>query len=108
MVGEMVSDRKRGVSVGVMAMRFHRGLALALAAVVDRFSEYRVVLSGGVFQNRLLVELLEPLLCGEHRSVGWPGRIPPNDGGLSVGQLAVAVARNQLHSKTKEKAPQCV
>ncbi|HTN03216.1 MAG TPA: carbamoyltransferase HypF [Planctomycetaceae bacterium] len=98
----LLADRKRGVAAGVMAERFHRGVASWMIDVVRRLSQTSaipsripVVLSGGVFQNRRLVELLVehwPADCG---LLGLPGRIPPNDGGLAAGQLAIALARGR-------------
>jgi hydrogenase maturation protein HypF len=85
----MWEDHRCGESPGVMAMRFHRALAEGIAAVVRRHPDLPIVLSGGVFQNRLLTELVVELLNGSPL-LKLPGRIPPNDGGLAAGQLAVA------------------
>lgn len=100
MIRALILDCKNETLASVMAMRFHRGLALAIAAVVENHPNYRVVLSGGVFQNRILVELVDSLLTQMKRMVAWPGRIPPNDGGLSMGQLAIATARSRNSSNT--------
>ena len=51
-----------------------------------------VVLSGGVFQNRLLLERTAALLVGAGLRVLVPRRLPPNDGGIAYGQVAVAAA----------------
>ncbi len=83
-------DLLAGEEPGVMAMRFHRSLAAGMAAVVRRYPGWPVVLGGGVFQNRLLTELLLEELDGGAR-LHLPGRIPPNDGGLAAGQLIVAL-----------------
>lgn len=92
-------------------MRFHRGLAKAIASVVEEHPNRHVVLSGGVFQNRVLVELVNAHLPEKNQTLGWPGKIPPNDGGLSLGQLAVAAARNRVESlaksELKEQVPSC-
>jgi hydrogenase maturation protein HypF len=92
MVVELLADRRKGTSAGVMSMRFHRGLAYGMAAVCRRFAPLPIVLGGGVFQNRLLTELLLESLADSQQPVGLPGRIPPNDGGLAAGQLAIALA----------------
>ena len=84
----VMEDRMNGVSAGVMAMRFHRGLAAAIARVCREHSKLPVVLGGGVFQNRILVELLADEV--RSRRLGLPGMIPVNDGGLAAGQLVVA------------------
>ena len=51
-----------------------------------------VALSGGVFQNRVLVEMLYPVLVGEGFNVLRHQRVPPNDGGISLGQVAIGRA----------------
>ena len=111
MIQELVLDRKRNIPTGAIAMRFHRGLAMAIASVAERYPNHRVVLPGGVFQNRVLVELVDSLLTQRNRPIGWPGKIPPNDGGLSIGQLAVAAARHRFASLSKcgleEHVPSC-
>jgi hydrogenase maturation protein HypF len=55
-----------------------------------------VVLTGGVFQNRVLTELVTEMHNDESQPLGLPGTLPPNDGGLAAGQLAVAAARGGL------------
>jgi hydrogenase maturation protein HypF len=87
----VLADHEAGVDPAIVSMRFHRSLAAGIAAVCRR-RELPVVLSGGVFQNRLLVELLLEQLAYPAGRLGLPGRIPPNDGGLAAGQLAYAAA----------------
>jgi len=53
----------------------------------------QVVLSGGVFQNELLAQLLEKQLQAQGLSVLRPAAIPCNDGGISLGQAMIAAAR---------------
>jgi hydrogenase maturation protein HypF len=103
-IQSMLADRVHGVAPGVMAERFHRSVAAAMIdavrALVQRHvtpASTPVVLSGGVFQNRRLVELLVEGWPSECGPLGLPGRIPPNDGGLAVGQLAIALARQVAH-----------
>lgn len=90
---ELLSDLRKGTPVGTMAMRFHRAFAIAIATVCRRFAPRPVALGGGVFQNRLLTELILELLADSKQPVALPGRIPPNDGGLAAGQLAVGLTR---------------
>lgn len=92
LVRQILSERAAGVSPGVMAMRFHRGLARAIHELCRAHSPLPVVLGGGVFQNRVLVELLVERFSNTDQRLGLPGLIPPNDGGLAAGQLAVAAA----------------
>jgi hydrogenase maturation protein HypF len=93
----LVSDISQGTTVGVMAARFHTALALVTVEACTRAAASHgteiVVLSGGVFQNR---RLLEAVSAGLHRAglrVLVPERLPANDGGISYGQAAVAARR---------------
>jgi hydrogenase maturation protein HypF len=92
----VVDDVKAGAAPAQVAMRFHRGLALATAEACAAAAEARgivlVVLSGGVFQNRLLLELTRDALERRRLGVLVPERLPPNDGGISYGQAAIAAA----------------
>lgn len=97
----MISDRRSGVTSSVMATRFHRGLATAILAVCRRWPELPAVLSGGVFQNRVLVELLANQWSAGGAPLGLPGCIPPNDGGIAAGQLAVASQFKQERNCTQ-------
>ncbi len=98
----LLADRALGATAGVMSGRFHRGVASTMIDVVRRLSQTSeipprtpVVLSGGVFQNRRLVELLVERWPADFGPLGLPGGIPPNDGGLAAGQLAIALARDR-------------
>lgn len=66
-----------------------------------------VVLGGGVFQNRCLVELLVEEFEQNEQPLGLPGMIPPNDGGLAAGQLAIAISRQKQTGRKKKEANQC-
>jgi hydrogenase maturation protein HypF len=92
-----VRDLAGGVAVGVVAARVHDGLAAAAAAACERAAEDAgtglVVLSGGVFQNRRLLTVTASRLERAGLRVLIPERLPPNDGGISYGQAAVAAAR---------------
>ena len=92
LVGGVLQARRKGLSPGGIAMRFHRTLAVGIAAVATRFSQLPVVLCGGCFQNKILTELVADRL--QHgRAVATPGLIPTGDDGLAAGQLAIATAR---------------
>jgi hydrogenase maturation protein HypF len=96
-VRAVVDDLERGVDVATIAARFHNGLAAATAGAcataAGRCGTDTIVLSGGVFQNRRLLAGTAALLRDAGLEVLTPERLPPNDGGIAYGQLAVAAAR---------------
>jgi hydrogenase maturation protein HypF len=75
---------------GLASARFHRSLVEGAVALASHVGCPRVVLSGGCFQNRLLLECLYRELGKKRFEVYVPSQFPCNDGGLSLGQLAVA------------------
>ena len=88
--------RAAGRPEAEIARAFHRGLAAALAAAAAELAESAgtatVVLSGGVFQNQLLSGELADRLAAAGLTA-WTNRaVPPNDGGVSLGQAALAAA----------------
>jgi hydrogenase maturation protein HypF len=93
----VAADVARSEDVGVISSRFHAGVATATAeaaaAIADRAGLGTVVLSGGVFQNRTLLTATAGRLEARGLRVLVPERLPPNDGGISFGQAAVAAAR---------------
>jgi hydrogenase maturation protein HypF len=93
----ITADLSAGVAVGAVASRFHRALAgatvSACARVAVEAGVERVVLSGGVFQNRRLVEAVADGLGRAGLRVLLPERLPAGDGGISFGQAAVAAHR---------------
>jgi hydrogenase maturation protein HypF len=93
LVAGLLADHHRGVDASVIAMRFHRSLAHGITRVCGHWRELPVVLSGGVFQNRLLTELVAEMHNNKSQPLGLPGIIPPNDGGLAAGQLAIAAMK---------------
>jgi hydrogenase maturation protein HypF len=103
-VAAALGDLSAGVAVPQVATRFHNGLARATAHMcVDQAQRHDlelVVLSGGVFQNRLLLERTAEAISGAGLRVLVPLLLPPNDGGISYGQAAVAAARRQVRSAT--------
>ncbi len=96
MVKQIMQDRVTREKPGTMAMRFHCGLALSIVNLAKHYPTLPVVLGGGVFQNRVLVELLAKQFkdnaATSNQELGLPGWIPVNDGGLAAGQLVVAAA----------------
>jgi hydrogenase maturation protein HypF len=95
-ISAVAADVAAGASAGVIARRFHRTIARATAdACLVLAAAHRtdvVVLSGGVFQSRLLLESVSTALTDAGLRVLVPERLPANDGGIAYGQAAVAAA----------------
>ncbi len=94
LLASVIRDRLRGRSTHEIARAFQLGLAQGLSQSTIIVGKERgiqtVVLSGGVFQNGLLLEDLKPLLDAAKLRT-WTNRaVPPNDGGISLGQAALA------------------
>jgi hydrogenase maturation protein HypF len=98
LVRAVVADMRGGVAPPRVAARFHNGLADAAVSACARVRDSTglgvVALSGGVFQNVLLTERVVAGLRGGGFRVLTHSRVPPNDGGISLGQVAVAGARD--------------
>ena len=92
----VAADADAGVPAGAISARFHAAVAQATVAVCSRLAAGhatdRVVLSGGVFQNRRLLESVSAGLERAGLRVLVPERLPVNDGGIAYGQAAVAAA----------------
>jgi hydrogenase maturation protein HypF len=104
----IIEDLDAGAPVGAVAARFHNGLAAATATACHAAAETHgvatVVLSGGVFQNRRLLQQTASLLDENGLRVLTPSQLPPNDGGIAYGQLAVAAARLASEGKADVRA----
>ncbi len=92
-------DRAAGVEPAVLAAGFHESLGRAAARLAERVASDAgldtVVLTGGVFQNSLLTDVVESTLVDIGMRVLVHATVPPNDGGISVGQAAIAGWRLQ-------------
>jgi hydrogenase maturation protein HypF len=82
-----------GETAACIAARFHNALANWIVSVAERAGERRVALSGGVFQNGYLVERTAALLEACGFQVYTHQRVPPNDGGIALGQAMIAALR---------------
>ncbi len=96
----LIADLRQNAPQSLMAARFHCGLADAIASMVARIHRShraieQVALTGGVFQNQILLQEVRDRLTPMHLQVLTHSQIPPNDGGLSLGQAAIAAARTQ-------------
>jgi hydrogenase maturation protein HypF len=88
----IVKDRSQNISAGVIAARFHNMLADVILAIAQRCNQSKVILSGGCFQNRYLTERIIAQLQAARFQPCWHQRIPPNDGGISLGQVWLATS----------------
>ena len=90
---EVLREREARAPLGVICAKFHNTLAEAIVAVARRVGVERVALSGGVFQNRYLTERAFRLLENAGFRPFTHQRVPPNDGGIALGQIVIAAAR---------------
>jgi hydrogenase maturation protein HypF len=94
----VLTDLKRGTEKARIAARIHHSLIYATVELLTEFScqtgADSIVLSGGVFQNRLLLEGVSEQLQRHGKTVLSPQRYPMNDGGLALGQAVIVAARS--------------
>ena len=95
MVQEILTDVERKIPIGEISARFHNALTEGIVAVAKRAGQNRVVLSGGCFQNRYLTERAVRRLQAEGFRPYWHQRVPPNDGGIALGQVVAALRRKE-------------
>jgi len=106
MVQAIIRDVQDEVARGEIAAKFHNSLVEMMLRVAHAAGEKRVALSGGCFQNRYLTERVVKRLRERGFSPYWHQRVPPNDGGIALGQVA-AVSRMKLCSTKEERADLC-
>jgi hydrogenase maturation protein HypF len=96
-IRQVVADVQAGVRLPVISARFHNGLAALVLQLADHLRNVhgveRVALSGGVWQNMVLLRLASRSLQQEGFEVLTHRRVPTNDGGVALGQAAVAARR---------------
>ncbi|MGD0195254.1 MAG: carbamoyltransferase HypF [Candidatus Dormibacteria bacterium] len=99
LVRTLVEARRRGVPIALLAAMFHESLARGIANVCVHLSGQlgvqRVALSGGVFQNALLLGRVERLLRERDLFVYTNHEVPANDGGISLGQALIAASQSR-------------
>ncbi len=104
LVRAVVQDASKDIAPALIARRFHSTMVEVIAAVCDRLRKVTglaaVVLSGGVFMNALLTAEVVVRLGSEGFRVYRHRLVPPNDGGLSLGQLAIAAALTRARDAT--------
>ncbi len=94
MVNAMLAGLETGRDRAGLALQFHQTLAAMSVAVARRAGCRQVVLSGGCFQNAILVACVESALRAAGFEVLRHRLVPPNDGGIALGQLVSAAARS--------------
>ena len=90
MLNEFLSDIHHNRAIALISAKFHNTLAEMIIAIAKVVGEERVVLSGGCFQNKYLIERTIARLLKEGFQPFWNKRVPPNDGGISLGQIVAA------------------
>jgi hydrogenase maturation protein HypF len=103
MVQAILSDVWAGVPVGLISAKFHNALAAGIVEIARRIGLPRVVLSGGCFQNRRLLENAVTRLRAENFEPFWHRSVPPNDGGIALGQIVAA--RKNISLASQNPAP---
>jgi len=97
---EMIADLKKGEDISEIAGKFHNTIVQVIVEVAEKMRKQtglnKVVLSGGTFQNRILLEKAEQKLKEINFAVYSQSGIPSNDGGIALGQLAIAAKRREL------------
>jgi hydrogenase maturation protein HypF len=97
----LVRDIRHDVHVADISRRFHNGMASLFLGLAEKIREShglnRVCLTGGCFQNILLLELLRAALCKKDFEVYFHTEVPAGDGGISLGQALVAAHRLRNH-----------
>jgi hydrogenase maturation protein HypF len=94
MMKEILNDLRHTQSVAAISAKFHNTLAEIIVAVAKQIDEEKIVLTGGCFQNRYLTERTINRLNDEGFRPYWHQRVPPNDGGIALGQI-ISAARSQ-------------
>ncbi len=100
MFNGIIGDLQAGINKAVIATKFHHTIINIIFANANLIKQShginKVVLSGGSFQNRFILERVEELLEKEGFEVYAQENIPANDGGIALGQLAIAAKRRAL------------
>jgi hydrogenase maturation protein HypF len=97
MILEVLDDLEQKTPPCVISAKFHNTLVEIIVEIAKRIGEKRVVLSGGCFQNKYLTKRAVRRLEATGFQPYWHQRVPPNDGGIALGQV---LAASRLHSKT--------
>ena len=96
MIRGIVADQESKVSAGLISAKFHNTLVEMLVAIAERSNQTKVILSGGCFQNKYLLERSIAKLHEKGFQPYWHQHIPPNDGGIALGQIVAAAREWEL------------
>jgi hydrogenase maturation protein HypF len=92
LIRAIMRDVESGLATGLISTKFHNTLAEVIVDIARIAGDERVLLTGGCFQNKYLTEKTVARLAATGFKPYWHQRIPPNDGGIALGQLAAAAA----------------
>jgi len=98
MIETILTEIHKHVSPKTISAKYHNTLVEIICAVAEKANEEKIVLSGGVFQNAYLLERAVNKLKEKGFQPYWHQRIPTNDGGICLGQIAVAMNQHQRSS----------
>jgi len=105
-ITQIIADIESGVSANIIAAKFHRGLAHGIvemaAKLCDEHSLTGILLTGGVFQNRVLLELVVNGLRKRKLKPHWNRSIPPGDAGVALGQALFGI--NKLRADDRDNS----
>jgi len=97
---EIIGDLRNKVQPGIISAKFHNTIINVIFATAKKIRQStkinKVVLSGGTFQNAILLEKTEKVLTENSFMVFAHQKVPSNDGGIALGQLAIAAKRREL------------
>jgi len=94
LIQAVLADKRAALALPVIAAKFHNALAVWILEVAAAARLRQVVLSGGVFQNRYLTERTAAVLESRGFTVYTHQRVPPNDGGIALGQAVMAASKD--------------
>ncbi|MCF5880214.1 carbamoyltransferase HypF [Aeromonas veronii] len=97
LLNTLINEQSKGTATASLAAGFIRAISDLVVAIAERFPGYPVVLGGGVFQNRVLLDQLVPALEAAGRQVLTSETLPLNDGGIAAGQLWFAIHHLATH-----------
>jgi hydrogenase maturation protein HypF len=97
----LIDDIRKGTASSVISSKFHNTLVEIIYLMSEKFNLQKVILSGGCFQNVVLLERTIERLESKLIKVYWHQRVPPNDGGISIGQIAEYLRRKKPAADSK-------